>query len=70
MYVVNEPEDERNGPRTLATPLDEEEAARLRELLAELGSHARAYRYLVAPNPVVGAAVLSNGIEIVKVSTG
>jgi len=33
----------------------------LRELLAELAAESRAYRFEVAPNPCVGAAVLSGG---------
>ncbi|MEX1026251.1 MAG: bifunctional diaminohydroxyphosphoribosylaminopyrimidine deaminase/5-amino-6-(5-phosphoribosylamino)uracil reductase RibD [Planctomycetota bacterium] len=36
----------------------------LRRLLAELGHGALAYRFRVAPNPTVGAAVLSDGVEI------
>ena len=44
------------------TQADEE--TYLRELLADLGAQAGAYRYEVAPNPCVGAAVLSDGVEI------
>lgn len=50
--------------RAIQSALDEEEASRLRELLAELGRQATAYRFDVAPNPCVGAAVLSDGVEI------
>ena len=50
--------------RTLQAPLDEAEAARLRELLADLGASAAPFRFRVAPNPCVGAAVLSNGVEV------
>ncbi|HUR28450.1 MAG TPA: bifunctional diaminohydroxyphosphoribosylaminopyrimidine deaminase/5-amino-6-(5-phosphoribosylamino)uracil reductase RibD [Planctomycetota bacterium] len=41
-----------------ASLLDE---AALRQILAELGSSARAFRFEVAPNPCVGAAVLGLG---------
>ena len=50
--------------RTIQTALDEEEASRMRLLMAELSEQAFAYRFEVAPNPCVGAAVLSNGVEI------
>ncbi len=50
--------------RTISSALREEEAAHLRELLAELGGLAREHRFRVAPNPSVGAAVLSAGVEI------
>ena len=50
--------------RTISSALREEEAAHLRELLAELGGLAREHRFRVAPNPCVGAAVLSAGVEI------
>lgn len=36
----------------------------LRTLLADLGQAARRYRFEVAPNPCVGACVLSSGVEI------
>ena len=49
---------------TLSTPLHEEEAAWLRELLAQLGQQAAEARFDVAPNPCVGAAILSDGVEI------
>ncbi len=49
---------------TKESPLREEEAARLRELLAELGEQASLRRFRVAPNPCVGAAILSDGVEI------
>lgn len=38
----------------------------LRALLAELASEARAYRYEVAPNPCVGAAVIAGGQVIAR----
>ena len=44
--------------------LREEDAAHFRELLGELGQKAREFRFRVAPNPCVGAAVLSDGVEI------
>lgn len=40
------------------TPLDE---GRLRQLLEELGREARRFRFEVAPNPCVGAAILADG---------
>jgi diaminohydroxyphosphoribosylaminopyrimidine deaminase/5-amino-6-(5-phosphoribosylamino)uracil reductase len=42
--------------RSIAETLDE---ARLTKLLEELGEEARAYRFEVAPNPCVGAALLA-----------
>lgn len=42
--------------RSIAESLDE---ARLTQLLEELGGEARAFRFEVAPNPCVGAAVLA-----------
>jgi diaminohydroxyphosphoribosylaminopyrimidine deaminase/5-amino-6-(5-phosphoribosylamino)uracil reductase len=47
--------------RSIAETIDE---TRLSELLAELGKEARAYRFEVAPNPCVGAALLA-GDEVV-----
>jgi len=44
--------------------LGEAEEAQYRALLAELGRVAGAHRFDVAPNPCVGAAVLSDGVEI------
>ncbi len=38
--------------------------ATLRQILAELGSSARAYRFEVAPNPCVGAAVFASGAVV------
>lgn len=38
----------------------------MRELLAELGRVATTARFDVAPNPCVGAAVVSNGVEIAR----
>ncbi|HED67008.1 MAG TPA: bifunctional diaminohydroxyphosphoribosylaminopyrimidine deaminase/5-amino-6-(5-phosphoribosylamino)uracil reductase RibD [Planctomycetes bacterium] len=46
---------------TREAPLDENEAAGLRSLLTELGEEAAPMRFRVAPNPCVGAAVLSAG---------
>ncbi len=40
------------------------EAALFTELLGELGAAAGAFAFDVAPNPCVGAAVLSDGVEI------
>jgi len=40
------------------------EVQHLEELLVELGRQAGAFRFEVAPNPCVGAAVLSDGVEI------
>ncbi len=51
---------------TISTPLSEEEAAWLRRLLGELGRQATEQRFRVAPNPCVGAAVLSDGVEIAR----
>ena len=47
--------------RTVSAPLDQ---AGLEALLGELGASAGAYRFRVAPNPCVGAAVLSDGVEV------
>ncbi|MEO6709251.1 MAG: bifunctional diaminohydroxyphosphoribosylaminopyrimidine deaminase/5-amino-6-(5-phosphoribosylamino)uracil reductase RibD [Planctomycetota bacterium] len=47
---------------TPATSLLDEAA--LRQILAELGTQARAFRFEVAPNPCVGAAVIANGSVI------
>ena len=49
---------------TIQTTLREEEAAWLRELLVDLGRQAAEARFRVAPNPCVGAAVVSNGVEV------
>ncbi|MCZ6596363.1 MAG: bifunctional diaminohydroxyphosphoribosylaminopyrimidine deaminase/5-amino-6-(5-phosphoribosylamino)uracil reductase RibD, partial [Planctomycetota bacterium] len=48
---------------TLSAVLDE---PGLRGLLAELGEEARAYRFLAAPNPCVGAAVFAGGREVAR----
>ena len=40
--------------------------ATLRQILAELGSAARAFRFDVAPNPCVGAAVFASGAVIAR----
>lgn len=47
-----------------ATSLLDEAA--LRQLLAELGQEARAFRFEVAPNPCVGAAVVAGGTVIAR----
>ena len=44
--------------------LEGSEETRLRELLAELATQAQTASFRVAPNPCVGAAVLSDGVEI------
>ena len=49
--------------RGIAETLDE---ARLRTLLAELGREAARFRFEVAPNPCVGAAVLAGGAVIAR----
>ena len=49
--------------RGIAETLDE---ARLRTLLAELGREAARFRFEVAPNPCVGAAVLAGGVVIAR----
>jgi len=46
---------------TLYAPTDAEIETRYGELLAELGREAGAFRFRVAPNPCVGAAVLTEG---------
>jgi diaminohydroxyphosphoribosylaminopyrimidine deaminase/5-amino-6-(5-phosphoribosylamino)uracil reductase len=46
------------------TPASEAETAGFVQLLGELGRAAGAFRFDVAPNPCVGAAVLSDGVEI------
>src|SRR5262245_25900281 len=51
-------------PSGAVSSLTETEAAQYRALLAELGRAAGAFRFDVAPNPCVGAAVLSDGVEI------
>ena len=40
--------------------------AELEALLADLGREARRFRFEVAPNPCVGAAVLSSGVEVAR----
>src|SRR5437773_723706 len=49
--------------RGIAETLDE---ARLRTLLAELGREAARFRFEVAPNPCVGAAVLAGGVVMAR----
>ncbi len=49
--------------RGIAETLDE---ARLRSLLVELGRAATRFRFEVAPNPCVGAAVLSDGEVVAR----
>ena len=51
------------GTSTQAT-ISYEESKTLRALLGDLVLQARDRRFEVAPNPCVGAAVLSNGVEI------
>ena len=46
------------------TVLHEKEAAPLRELIEDLARQSTASAFRVAPNPCVGAAVLSDGVEI------
>lgn len=53
-----------SDPSEAVARLGEAEAARLRALLADLGREAQAWRFEVAPNPCVGAAVLSDGVEV------
>lgn len=48
----------------LHAPHDAGLETRLGELLVELGRAATSFRFRVAPNPCVGAAVLSDGVEI------
>ena len=54
---------ESDRARTVAS-LSEAETAACSALLGELGRAAGAFRFDVAPNPCVGAAVLSDGVEI------
>src|SRR5215510_13748124 len=51
-------------PGGAVASLSEAEAAHYRALLADLLALAVPYRFDVAPNPCVGAAVLSDGVEI------
>ena len=51
-------------PSGAVSSLTGAEAAHYRALLAELARAAGAFRFGVAPNPCVGAAVLSDGVEI------
>jgi diaminohydroxyphosphoribosylaminopyrimidine deaminase/5-amino-6-(5-phosphoribosylamino)uracil reductase len=51
-------------PGGAVASLSEAEAAHYRALLADLVALAVPYRFEVAPNPCVGAAVLSDGVEI------
>jgi diaminohydroxyphosphoribosylaminopyrimidine deaminase/5-amino-6-(5-phosphoribosylamino)uracil reductase len=51
-------------PGGAVASLSEAEAAHYRALLAELLAQAAPFRFEVAPNPCVGAAVLSDGVEI------
>jgi len=52
--------------RIESPPLEEGLARRARELLEELGRDAGAFRFRVAPNPCVGAAVLAAGGEVAR----
>ncbi|MSR61038.1 MAG: bifunctional diaminohydroxyphosphoribosylaminopyrimidine deaminase/5-amino-6-(5-phosphoribosylamino)uracil reductase RibD [Planctomycetes bacterium] len=51
-------------PTGVLASLGEAELEHYRALLADLGRAAGAFRFEVAPNPCVGAAVLSDGVEI------
>ncbi len=57
----------KKGPQSTMTPASSllGEAA-LRQILAELASAARAFRFDVAPNPCVGAAVVAGGAVIAR----
>ncbi len=48
-----------------SSTLDKDSAA-LSELLTVLGREAQAFRFEVAPNPCVGAAVLAGGVEVAR----
>ncbi len=48
----------------LHAPTGAGSTTRLEELLFELGAQAPSFRFRVAPNPCVGAAVLSDGVEL------
>jgi diaminohydroxyphosphoribosylaminopyrimidine deaminase/5-amino-6-(5-phosphoribosylamino)uracil reductase len=50
-------------PRAISEHLDE---ARKRELLSSLAEEARRYRFEVAPNPCVGAAIYSGDREVAR----
>ncbi len=52
------------NPTPALSGLSEREAGILRALLGDLGRAASAFRFDVAPNPCVGAAVFSDGVEI------
>jgi diaminohydroxyphosphoribosylaminopyrimidine deaminase / 5-amino-6-(5-phosphoribosylamino)uracil reductase len=51
-------------PSAAVASLSAAEEAQYRALLAELARAAQPFRFEVAPNPCVGAAVLSDGVEI------
>ena len=51
-------------PTRAVSTLSEAEAAHYHALLADLARAAGAFRFDVAPNPCVGAAVVSDGVEI------
>mgnify|MGYP001373332823 CR=1 FL=1 len=51
-------------PSGAVASLGAAEAAQVQALLDELGRAAAAFRFEVAPNPCVGACVLSDGVEI------
>jgi diaminohydroxyphosphoribosylaminopyrimidine deaminase/5-amino-6-(5-phosphoribosylamino)uracil reductase len=53
-----------SDPLEAVASLTEAEAAHYQGLLADLAREAGAWRFEVAPNPCVGAAVLSDGVEI------
>ena len=53
-----------DGFPTTRVPSDESAPLRLEELMRELASKASALRFQVAPNPCVGAAILSREVEI------
>lgn len=52
-----------SSPSETLPPINESE---IRRLLGELGEAAAEYRFHIAPNPAVGAAVLSDGVEIAR----
>ncbi len=56
--------DPRSARRGMVSGLGELEAERFLALLGDLGRAAAVQRFDVAPNPCVGAAVLSDGVEI------
>lgn len=60
------PAQDARDPGTAPAELGAAGEARYRALLEELAREATEYRYRVAPNPCVGAALLAGGVEVAR----